>query len=536
MHDLERRALPTIHSTKQSEKSRIHPASKLKPAPKPSTKANATSSKARVHETQKHATNNVSSSSTLRSPPKPPPTRPSFSTLTADLEAVRKDNVALISDLCSQLKASNQRYLAEHKRLLTAHEEYSDLQRQAELYVGIEARRNERMAEQLKAANQLAQMLQTQLDASQMKLQTTEEFLVVAREGRDKAERELKALKEGIKAREEEVRRAQKRLDERGYELLDALEKSRDALWEGISGTQAGKRKARDQLEDDSHKSKKAKKAVQAQEGGIHRWKRPRAPPHNWPVALSRLERPKVNEAHPPHRERPFRPAVIPTNPIAQAEPHVHAERRRPSFSTLASDLEAIQAENATVISDLRSHLKDYKERYRAERQRVLNAHEEHSELQRQGEQRLGIETQRNERLAEQLEAANQLVKTLETQLGASQKKLQATEKFLVVAREGRDKAETELKTVKEGIEAREEGVRQAQERLDERGHELLQALEKSKDALLQGISGTQPGKRKAHDDLEDDSPKLKKLKTEQSSDNNNWERGTRLRSAKTGT
>ncbi|KAF7305617.1 hypothetical protein HMN09_00815200 [Mycena chlorophos] len=233
-----------------------------------------------------------------------------------------------------------------------------------------------------------------------------------------------------------------------------------------------------------------------------------------------RLERPRVNEAQPQHRE----PA-----------PHVHAERRRPSFSTLASDLEAIQSENATVISDLRSQLKDYKERFRTERQRVINAHEEHSELQRQGEQRLGIETQRNERLAEQLEAANTLVQTLETQLGASQKKLQATEKFLVVAREGRDKAEAELRTVKEGIEAREEDVRQAQKRLDERGLELLQALEKSKDALLQGISGTQAGKRKAHDDLEDDSPKLKKPKTEQSSDNN-WERGTRLRSAKTGT
>ncbi|KAF7305618.1 hypothetical protein HMN09_00815300 [Mycena chlorophos] len=274
-HDLERRALPASHNnTKQSTKSRIHPAPK--PAPKPSTKANATSSKARVHETQKRATNNVSSvltSSPLPSSPKPQPTRPSFSTLISDLEAVQKDNVALVSDLRSQLTASNQRYLAEHERLLSAHEEYSELQRQAELYVGIEARRNERMAEQLEAANQFAQMLQTQFNASQLELQAMEELLGVEREGRHKAEAELKTLKEGIEAREEGVRRAQERLDERGYELLEALEKSKDALLDGISGTrwQAGKRKARDQLEDNSHKSKKSKnlKAIQEPEGSL---------------------------------------------------------------------------------------------------------------------------------------------------------------------------------------------------------------------------------------------------------------------------
>nr|GAT57056.1 predicted protein [Mycena chlorophos] len=246
-YDPERDALSASHNnTKQSKKSRIH-----------NTKANASSKvPARAHAAPKRPP--VSPTSSYSKPP-PPPRRPSFSTLISDLEAIRKEDVALISDLRGQLKASNQRYLAEHERLLSAHEEYSDLEQQTDMRVGKMARRNERLAEQLEAAKQLAQALETQLSTSQIELQATEMFLEIQREDRDQAEAELKTLKEGIEAREEGVRQAQERLDERGYELLQALEKSKDALLQGISGSQAGKRKEHEQLTDDSRKLKKAK-------------------------------------------------------------------------------------------------------------------------------------------------------------------------------------------------------------------------------------------------------------------------------------
>ncbi|KAF7305607.1 hypothetical protein HMN09_00813900 [Mycena chlorophos] len=198
----------------------------------------------------------------------------------------------------------------------------------------------------------------------------------------------------------------------------------------------------------------------------------------------------------------------------------------------IIAELQTVQTNHASLITDLRSQLSDSNRRaqqLQGKLVEVAGAYEQEMRHMRLIERikdglskaNLDAEKARNEVLQGRL-------KTLEAQLTLAKEQIEEDELELHLERSGKKEVEAELKMLKDGIEAREEAVRRREERMNEQRDGLLEALEKSKDALL----GT---KRPAHDSEVEDVPgpsTPKKMKTADGQQKSQGsKRGTRLSS-----